>query len=593
MKILFTTLVFVLLYLQINAQQPGTLDKSFGEDGKVVSTTYEGVSNCSALQPDGKIIVGGYGTYLMEDGLIYGAFLARYNTNGTLDLSFGDSGRVVINNSGVIYAIGLQKDDKIVAAIRGYSTKTAIVIMRINEDGTLDKSFGEDGLAFGPVNDGYNESDMTLLPDGRMVIAGDVTLAVNDNNRSFITCFTPDGTLDKSFGEGGTIIIEFSGANDIRTVAATPDGKIVIGGEYKFYDKTILMRYNGDGTPDKSFGTNGLSEISFDSKAFSPIINDITITKDNSITLAGWAYMDLDYQREAILISKVLANGTPDNGFGTTGFTTTEYKNKYISVRGVAVQQDEKIVIAGGFGEGRTSVEMITRYNQDGGIDSSFGTDGITKTYFNGVDEASSLLIQKDGKIILTGTSETKEEKALITLARYNSDDNNQQPLIVRIKRWLQHRGISWQGAQGGNDIRYYAVQRSSDGITYKEIGRVGKKVGINNYEDDASGAGNSYYRIAAVGWDGSRTYSNTVLISDLQGAKVFPNPVRDNLQLQGLPQTGKTNVSIVDWNGNVRSTATTTGTNYSVNTANLSAGAYLLKIQHNGTTATQPFVKE
>ncbi len=146
---------------------------------------------------------------------------------------------------------------------------------------------------------------------------------------------------------------------------------------------------------------------------------------------------------------------------------------------------------------------------------------------------------------------------------------------------------------EGGNNIHYYAVQRSVNGITYKEIGRAAKKGGINNYEDDASVAGNSYYRIAAIGWDGSRTYSNTVLIPDLQQAKIFPNPVRNNLQVQGLPANGKTNVSIVDWNGNVRNTATATGSNYSVNTANLNAGSYLLKIQHNGTVTTQAFVKE
>lgn len=74
---------------------------------------------------------------------------------------------------------------------------------------------------------------------------------------------------------------------------------------------------------------------------------------------------------------------------------------------------------------------------------------------------------------------------------------------------------------------------------------------------------------------------------------RIFPNPLKEKLQLQGLPASGKTAVSVVDLNGNVRSTATTTGTNYSVNTANLSSGSYLLKIQHGNTITTKPFVKE
>jgi hypothetical protein len=222
-------------------------------------------------------------------------------------------------------------------------------------------------------------------------------------------------------------------------------------------------------------------------------------------------------------------------------------------------------------------------------VDSSFGTNGQTITdlglVYEGVNHA---VMQQNGKVVIAGNS-SKGNDVAYYLARYNVT-SDKQPLIVRIKRWLQHRGISWNNIQS-NNIRYYTIQRSTDGITYKEVAKVGSKA--NTYEDNAVLPTNSYYRIAAVSWDGSRTYSNTLFIGDALQARIFPNPARDNLQVQGLPATGKTNVSVVDWNGNVRSTATATSTNYSVNTTNLSAGAYLLKIQHNGTTTTQPFVKQ
>ncbi len=296
------------------------------------------------MQPDGKIVIGGSGGYYKEGVPLGGALLVRYNTDGSLDQSFGDSGRVVSNIGEspvkIVYALALQKDGKIVAAVRGYNT---MALIRINGDGKADESFGKEGLALGPTDDGYMATDMAILPDGRMVISGDVSYKINDDSRCFITCFTPDGKLDQSFGNKGTVIIELSAPLNITGVAVTGEGKIVIGGNYNFLNKTLLLGFNSDGTTDDSFGKNGLADMSFDKSITDPVIMDIAIGEDKKIIASGWSYMNL--RTEVALVSRFLPTGTPDSTFGGAGYATAKSKEGDLHANAVAVQQNGRIVV--------------------------------------------------------------------------------------------------------------------------------------------------------------------------------------------------------------------------------------------------------
>ncbi len=593
MKSAFTIIVLLALCFHLQAQ-PGTLDVSFGDSGKVISNTYQGDVYSSLLQPDGKIIVGGSGSYESLGKTIGGTLLARYNTDGSLDVNFGDSGIAFYNlgdpiyTSGIAYSVALQSDGKIVAALTGYRS---FAVMRVNSDGTVDKTFGSDGLFEGPEDHGYLSRDMALLPDGRIVLTGDIHDEINDDNRSFIASVKPNGSIDESFGKGGIETIVFANTDDINTVAITKEGKIIIGGGYWFTRTIVLLRYNGDGTADKSFGENGIAELAFTLDYSTPSINDIAIASDNTIATAGNIYPN-NAINSSQLVCRFTSNGIPDQAFGTNGYTITSYAKADAHANTVAVQSNGEIITGGYYAKKEFDGGVtVARYDQDGMPDSTFGVNGIGSTAFTGNDVGASLLIQKDGKIVSSGYSGTVDEKGITTLARFNNDLTQRQRIITRIKRWLQHNGITWQT---DNNIRYYSVQRSLDGgVTYQPLAKLyNNHQSTLTYEDVAITNDNTIYRIAAIAKDGSRSISNSILLNNESSVKLFPNPVRSTLQLQGLSDN-KSSITITDFSGNLRTSATATGGTLSINTTALKPGNYLLKVQNKKTTTTQTFIKE
>ncbi len=579
MKLLFTAFTILLFSIAQAQNKAGTLDKSFGVNGKVLTssaTAYLDASAGAAATKEGNIIVGGSISSLGEAD---GYFALKYSADGLPDSSFGNKGQAEIRGAGYGQAIAVQPDNKVVIAGYDFTDDDGAIfftVARFNADGSVDTSFGEGGK----IKDysGTRAYDVAIQDDGKIVVSGEV-------RASYVTIrYLQDGKRDNSFGSNGVVITDFNSVAVASANAIQPDGKIIVAGDDA--QKLLLARYNSDGSLDQTFGAGGkvISKLS-------ELINnatDIVLQPDDKIVVAGTASNSFDYNIQLI---RYLPNGSIDSSFGTNGIIIKKLENNSQANR-VALQSDGRIVIAG-FTIGNTNYAqfLAERFNSDGSTDSTFGNNGYQVTAADISSTANGLIIQNDGKIVLAGgasNDKTGPAQYEIALTRYYGDGNTKQPLAIRIKRWLQHHGISWQL---GNNIRYYAVQRSTDGITYKEIAKLGNS--SNTYEDAAPLGKESYYRLAAIAKDGSRTYSNTVLIDETQQVRMFPNPVKDNLQLQGLATGGKTAVSVMDLQGNVRATATAGGSSYSLSTSNLTPGNYLLKLQHNGTTTTQAFIKE
>ncbi len=595
MKYLFTLLTLLCAASITVYAQPGTLDKTFGDGGIVIGKTYNGGCNDLLIQQDGKIIGVGTGAYGTPDGSF---LLVRYNTDGTLDLSFGDSGRVTTNvssrsNYGSYGA--LQEDGKIIVA--GYVAQQGdgnnLTVLRYNADGAIDSSFGTNGVVIEAIGKQFEfPTGIVVQSDGKIVVGGYTADFSEGSNYStiYLVRYNKDGSHDLSFGIGGIYQEAIAAVFKTGGLALQPDGKLLVGGYNNFAGNPFFVRrYTKDGALDREFGNNGEARYYFSQEAYNgSSLHSLALQPDGKIIAAGSAYKA---GVPSATLVRFNTDGSTDNTFGQKGSVISDIGKYNSDVFDLTLQPDGKIVAAVNsvdINELGSIAFAVARYLKDGTLDSSFGVNGSQTTVIDEQSTSVAVALQQDGKIVLGGYSATLNPYTYhVTLARYNGD-NSKQPLTIRIKRWLQHHGISWQKLSG-NNVRYYTVQRSNDGITYKEAARVNGS--INNYED-AAGTGN-YYRLVAVVKDGSHTYSNTILIDEAQQARIFPNPVRDNLQLQGLPPSGNTNVSVLDLYGNLRSTATATGSNYSVNTANLSSGSYLLKIQHNGTTTTQPFVKE
>jgi uncharacterized delta-60 repeat protein len=209
-----------------------------------------------AIQPDGKILLGGF----CYNRSSWDFCIARFNSNGTLDTSFGSSGKVIQpigSSDDEGYSLAIQPDRKIL--LGGYckiGSNDDFCIARFNSNGTLDTSFGSSGKVIQPIGSfGDYGLSLAIQPDGKILLggycAGDFCIARFDSN----------GTLDTSFGSSGKVIQPIGSGNDIgQSLAIQPDGKILLGG-YCFINTSnynfCIARFNFDGTLDTSFGTSG------------------------------------------------------------------------------------------------------------------------------------------------------------------------------------------------------------------------------------------------------------------------------------------------------------------------------------------------
>jgi uncharacterized delta-60 repeat protein len=346
------------------AASPEDLDPSFDGDGRVV-TDFSSPENPGAegaydvvVQPDGKIVAGGFAMAGGSDDFA----LARYNTDGSLDDSFDGDGRVTTDLAGGndrVVAVGVQSDGKIVAVGRvGWGEPW---MARYNTDGSLDDSFDEDGkMPLNPsgADDGVTYvTDLAIQEDDKVVVAGD-----NEGFDLTLTRYNGDGSLDDSFDEDGKLTGQFDQQNgSARALAIQPDGKIVLVGiAQEDYNDTGLARYNTDGSPDASFAGDGTLATSFtgeDDEGWG-----VAIQPDGKIVVAVDSYYGAALRRFE-------ADGSLDKGFGEDGTALNTAVSGYSDL---ALQEDGKIVALNScpycF---RNEVWGVTRHNTDGSIDPS------------------------------------------------------------------------------------------------------------------------------------------------------------------------------------------------------------------------------
>jgi len=247
----------------------GSLDQTFGNNGSVVTTFGDPTAAAKAvvLRADGKIIVvgvSGAGPYSELNDFA----LARYNSDGSLDPTFGSGGKVITHFPGVdntgssATSAALQPDGKLVVGghYKNEREPHQFALARYNSNGTLDSTFGQAGKVMTRIGlgDAYSFG-IALQSNGRIVLAG-YSATTLDHDFS-LAGYTSNGTLDPSFGNGGLVATDFAGATDDIAYAMTmqrDDKLVVVGrtGEYPAFDFG-LIRYNSDGQLDQTFGTGG------------------------------------------------------------------------------------------------------------------------------------------------------------------------------------------------------------------------------------------------------------------------------------------------------------------------------------------------
>lgn len=380
------------------------LDSQFGtgNTGWVTSTPASAKSATTmAVQPDGKLVVA--------EAIGSGFGVSRYNPDGSLDTTFGDvvNGQHTGTATSTIVpaAIALQSDGKIVV---GGSAGSGAAVARFNADGSLDTTFNGTGTVLTTGLTGINA--LAIQPNGYIVAAGTVAVQGADG-QSGAARYDPTGTLDPSFGEGGIETITYpqglTSLADAIGLQPQANGNLdpVLGGWSCTATSTgnfYLTRLNPNGSIDTTFATSGFLTGNFVANdAAGELDSSLVVQPNNMIVAAGRANHDF-----ALL--RCTANGQLDTNFGTGGKVTTDFGG-VDAATSVSLESDGKIVAAGytNFSAGNTANQFAAaRYNANGTLDTSFGTGGTITTSLTGTFEgANTAAILPDGRIVAAGRS--------------------------------------------------------------------------------------------------------------------------------------------------------------------------------------------
>ncbi len=310
------------------------------------------------------------------------SFVSFAQQAGDLDNAFGNSGIVLVdieNLDDVSYSSLVQPDGKIV--LGGTSVDGTIRYMsltRLNQDGSLDISFSGDGKLTIPLSGDPENGEKVLLQGDKIIIAGYSEEAYYPKNFVMYR-FNSDGSTDVSFGNGGRVETEFSGNNleDAVYTAVIAGDKIILAGET--YESAAnsnfaLARYNFDGSLDNTFGNGGKVFTDFATLRFDRIY-DLAIQSDGKIIAVGESAPEYPFPWNWA-IARYNVDGTLDNTFGTNGKVIQYWAGLYDGLDAIALLPDGKFLVAGTAEE---ITRVVARYNVDGTLDDTFGDAGKTQ----------------------------------------------------------------------------------------------------------------------------------------------------------------------------------------------------------------------
>jgi len=403
--VLFASALFCLT--SYAAAQAGTLDPTFGTGGIFISPTIRGDANAVAIQSDGKILLGGGGVVNNN----FAAIVTRLNTNGTLDTTFGSGGFATIDNTGTIFSMILESSGKIIVAANGDVDGNSgfVELARFNSSGTLDTTFGTGGITTTqavPFNPAFDATGaIALQSNGEILVAA--------GSPGVIARFTSAGQLDTTFGTGGVANLVSPFPTQILVLAS---GKILVSAGAPLPTPTaqasIVSRYNSNGSLDTTFAAAGMMAT--------PVTASAMTQSGGKILIAGAVTSKIGVPPASgdigFGIVRYNANGVIDTTFGTGGIAVIDFGSSapLSGAFAIAVQSNGDIVAGGAAAQGPENASLnsafaLTRVTSTGAIDTTFGTNGIvTTTIVSGSEEFSfvtSLAIQSNGDIVAAGST--------------------------------------------------------------------------------------------------------------------------------------------------------------------------------------------
>lgn len=386
------------------------LDPSFAGGGVIIDQNEFDQLTDVVIQPDGKIVaIGHSGIFAGTDEQRLDMMVARYNVDGSPDFTFGNNGIVTTE---VLFdaramAVALQDDGKIVVAGTGAASLSArLAIVRYNTDGSLDPTFGSGGILTERIGRLRSRiTDLAIQADGRILVAGEGNFSGSSTNLTpALVRFEAEGFLDFTFGEGGIshpVPAGFTTSPMVtyNSIVLQPDQKIAVAGVCRTGSRLefCLSRYNSDGSLDNTFDGDGLVVTNFHSFSSSGFAKALSLQSDGKLIAVGQS-VDA-FSSPVSVLARFNTDGSLDPSFGSSGDGKVMiFEVAQLRAESLALKPNGRIVVVGGAEFfGGHSVMTVAHFNPDGLI------QDLATTSVGEHAVATAVAVQPDGRIVVGG----------------------------------------------------------------------------------------------------------------------------------------------------------------------------------------------
>ena len=414
----------------IRFNSDGSPDASFGQNGEAnfnFGPNDSGSATSVAIDASGRVVVGGNAW----NPTTFGTFaVARLNTDGSLDPSFGLGAKAIIslgpNTQSSVTGMALDSAGRIVLAGTEYPTVSpfteSFVVTRLKTDGSIDTGFGTGGV----TTIGNWIEGVAVDSSGRIVLADYAYYNIPRSgyaNAIAVNCLNSDGTTDTSFGTGGQgIIVPVAGFNQLVGVAVDPSGRIVVAGSTDSSptgSDLLVVRFDSSGNPDSSWGAAGQVTTNIIGPS-NDVPVGLTITQsDGKMLVVGTTAAAAG--PGGVGLTRYNPDGSLDSTFGQGGEATIGVISGFTMSPTAAIVDGSGRIIVVGQSYGTSTQFGVLRLNSNGLIDTSFGTGGLATVVIGIESTASGVAIDASGRLVVVGTT-FNSSGDIAAVARLNSD---------------------------------------------------------------------------------------------------------------------------------------------------------------------------
>jgi uncharacterized delta-60 repeat protein len=430
----------------------------------------------------------------------------------------------------------VQPDGKVVVvginALASYDNE--LVLARYNADGSLDTSFAADGVAR-LHRDNFLATYVALAPDGKLVVGGEA--GYDEGVHVFVARFNASGSLDTSFADDGlqddVFYHHVDGYHSASggNVAVQSDGSVVVAADIQGPDRGAVARLTPAGALDASFADGGVRLLELGTQ--SPGVSDVAVDADDKVLVAG-GYGDTE---SSIAVARLTPQGDYDTAFSGDGWVTTGSPDGNVSANAIAVGSDGDIVIAGrGPASGGAAQYVVARYEPDGTLDTAFGDGGLAVG--GQLPEPVDVGVGPDGKVVAVGAFDGPDDFQVMRLTASGVPDTSFSGDGFETTDFAGGADASYAVAVAGPRIVVAGAVTGADGTPL---------VGVARYTDtgapDASFSGDGLQMLGLPGGD-DELFS---LIPGQDGSLVATGAAEDAVAVASLTADGTPNGDFAD----------------------------------------------